>query len=115
MMERFALAETYLRALKSALLIESYRLDTGEEAPFSLDDFPRSIRKQWAVDPYGGFPMFYQKVGDVYRIYSHGSETIQGVTSGESILTRKSEPIAEVYIDVSRQKVFEREPVSASQ
>lgn len=115
MIERFALAETYLRALKSALIIEEYRLETGQPAPGSLDEFPRSIRTQWAVDPYGGFPMFYQKVGDVYRIYSHGSETIQGVTSGESILTRKSEPIAEVYIDVSRQKNFDREKISASQ
>ncbi len=108
MTERFALAETYLRALKAAVMIEKYRLETGKQPPSTLEKFPRDIQRKWPVDPYGGFEMFYQKVGDVYRIYSHGEASIQGTTSGESILTRKAEPIAEVYIDISRQKEFTR-------
>jgi hypothetical protein len=56
------------------------------------------------LDPYGGFQMFYQKVGGVYRIYSHGPEAALNVKSRESILVRDRKPIAEVYIDTSKQK-----------
>jgi hypothetical protein len=98
------LAETYLRALRAALKIEIYRKQTGNEPANNLEEFPGSIRSSWPLDPYGGFPMFYQKVGGVYRIYSHGPEAALNVKNRESILVRDRKPIAEVYIDTSKQK-----------
>ena len=100
----FALAETYLRALRAALKIEIYRKQTGNEPANNLEEFSGSLRSSWPLDPYGGFPMFYQKVGGVYRIYSHGPEAALNVKNRESILVRDRKPVAEVYIDTSKQK-----------
>lgn len=82
-----------LRAARTAVIVERYRLDTGG-LPQTLDELAAWSKTPLPSDPFNGEPLRYETLETGYRIYSVGAD---GEDQGGRTRTGNAEPYDVVF------------------